>query len=300
MDNVPGLASEYTEQVGPQNPPFFLGYWYDEEKGKTVRRWMENRGGYAVIQGDMILGPVEKFSQAGSDKATFFTNSKQWTWAIVPFEIPDDFPEKKKVLAAVEEFNQKTEIQFRPRESGDKNWITFQLYPAPLPGKEDPFLNVGGDSQYGRRSSAGEQRVRLNRYGHFSTGTIIHELCHALGQGHEQNRQNRNDFVEIHKENIARDSHGDIPDVTAAQFDILNPGKDYNEIYDFDSISHYPQGAFAASGKATIVAKDSLAKGTYVGNPKKFGNKEHLSIGDIQGLNGVYHDQIEARKKQPH
>lgn len=290
-----GANTNFSEQsLIPANPAYFLGYWYDEASEKTVRRWMEDRDGMAVIQGDMVLGTVEELSQPGMAKSTFFTSSRLWKQAIVPYILPADFPDRKSVSNAIKQINDQTQIKIRPYQTGDRNWIKFELFPAPVAGKEDPYSNIGGQSRYGCKPTPGEQLIQMNRYGKFDAGTVIHELCHALGQGHEQNRQDRNGFVSIIKENIARNSNGKIPSGTSAQFDILNPGRDYFK-YDFDSISHYPPNAFASQGLQTIRARTDLAKGTYVGDPRKFGTRSVLSKGDIDGLNAFYQSEIELR-----
>ena len=47
-------------------------------------------------------------------------------------------------------------------------------------------------------------QLNLNPKGCTKTYTVVHELLHALGFAHEQSRKDRDRFVEIHFDNIAK------------------------------------------------------------------------------------------------
>jgi len=74
--------------------------------------------------------------------------------------------------------------------------------------------------------------------------TILHELGHALGMMHEQNRPDRDKYVEISEclsSHIVReDTHGET----------------YQTPYDFFSISHYTETKGCSNGKVCMVVKE--------------------------------------------
>ena len=72
----------------------------------------------------------------------------------------------------------------------------------------------------------------------------MHELLHALGQGHEQSRSDRDQYVEMVYENIQ--------DGMAHNFDISTTGSDTSQGYDIMSLMHYSSTAFSKDGSKTI------------------------------------------------
>ena len=95
----------------------------------------------------------------------------------------------------------------------------------------------------------GEQEISLS-FSSSSTclnkGTIVHELCHALGFYHEQNRPDRDNYVTINFANIDSDKTNN--------FEKYN-GLTWNTPYDFGSIMHYTEYAFSNNGQKTIIPK---------------------------------------------
>jgi len=96
----------------------------------------------------------------------------------------------------------------------------------------------------------GSQDVSLQSGGCTHTGTIIHELLHALGFYHEQSRPDRDNFVDILRENIVTNQLHNFDKYSNLQVNTLN------EPYDVSSIMHYENKAFSRNGQDTIRAKD--------------------------------------------
>lgn len=143
---------------------------------------------------------------------------------------------------------------------------------------ENYILYIKGGGCYSSVGMTGNQQTVSIGYGCLSTGTIIHELYHALGFYHEQSRRDRDDYVNIYWENII-------------------PGLEYNFIkyntqnltpYDYKSLMHYDNLAFSVDWiKKTIVAKD--------GTPLLHSSiKKTPSPYDIKKLNVLYkcHENI--------
>lgn len=79
-------------------------------------------------------------------------------------------------------------------------------------------------------------------------GTIVHEICHALGMFHEQSRIDRDYYIDVHYENIEPDEFD--------QFDKVNDNYFIFGEFDFKSTMLYDSYAFSKNKKPTITKKD--------------------------------------------
>jgi len=105
-----------------------------------------------------------------------------------------------------------------------RHWIEFQG-------------NRGGCwSWLGRIVDTGAQVISLQNPGCLFRSTIIHEIMHAMGWQHEQNRADRDNYVEILWENIRPEAR--------RQFYRWR-GNPFGTRYEVESLMHYPSDAFA-------------------------------------------------------
>ena len=116
------------------------------------------------------------------------------------------------------------------------------------------------------------QQIRLSPFCTYLT--ILHEIGHTVGFWHEQSRPDRDQYVNIHFENVRPDRR--------YLYDIETAIDSLGQTYDFNSIMHYHESQFSINGSITISAKE---KGIPVGRAPG------LSPLDIKQINLLYKDQ---------
>ena len=100
---------------------------------------------------------------------------------------------------------------------------------------------------------------------------------HTLGFNHEFTREDRDEYVDIHWENIPERMH--------RQFEIKENSKDCGG-FDFNSIMMY--GSFN-------VQKDSTKIEMTLKDGSTFERKTDLSSGDISSVKSLYEDKFKER-----
>lgn len=180
-----------------------------------------------------------------------------WPNNIVYYTIESSLPNQSRIHEAIKHWESKTHLKFKVRTS-QSNYIYFRA-------------GNGCSSYVGMQG--GKQSINLADACH--TGAVIHEIGHAVGLYHEQNRIDRDEYVKIHYENIT-------PRM-AFNFDSVLKGphkaKDYTDEMDFESVMLYDSYAFSENGKPTI---------TKLNGETFRGYYNELSEGDIIGINQMY------------
>lgn len=192
----------------------------------------------------------------------------RWPGRTVPFEIADDIlvdaAAAAAVQAAIVEWNDRTVMTLRVRD-GENDYVWFT--------KGDG----GCQSPVGRRGGRQNVTCALGGGG-FTAASVIHEIGHAVGLVHEQQRLDAHASVSIDFDNV-RDSakHNFEP----FQHPIIDLGP-----YDYDSIMHYP----AVITDATMVLNASASTITCKPNacPVGMGSGTALSRGDRAAVAWAY------------
>lgn len=221
----------------------------------------EQKGAYAVVEGDIIIGKIKDLNQPGAIVKTKIGGSR-WPEGIIPFKIAENMPfhNKLAILQAMDYWQKNTHLEFIELNSTNRS-----AYPDYI-----SFITAEGttcSSSIGR--IGGEQEINLAP--RCNTMITVHEIGHALGLWHEQSRFDRNQYIRIIWENIEEDYRHNFEQP-------LTDGKDYGD-YDYDSIMHYGMHAFSKNGEKTIIP---LQEGVNIGQ------RTHLSVKDIAAVNAMY------------
>ncbi|XP_055335913.1 zinc metalloproteinase nas-14-like isoform X2 [Paramacrobiotus metropolitanus] len=105
-------------------------------------------------------------------------------------------------------------------------------------------------------------------------GIILHEILHALGFYHEQNRPDRDDYVQVFVDHIQ-------PGMYNMNYRILPNMSTHGVQYDFDSILHYSPFEFAISRKRPAMLPR-------FGKDKMIGQRRRLSSQDETKIKKAY------------
>ncbi len=221
----------------------------------------EELNGYAVVEGDILLGKLAKMNHQGA-VITPKVGGSRWPHGVIAYEIHEDLPfmNKLAILQAVDHWQKHSHLEFV--ELTSKNRSEYPDYIS--------FISAPGttcSSYVGRQK--GKQEINLSP--RCTTMNTVHEIGHALGLWHEQSRADRSSFVRIVWENIEEEQK--------YNFDQhLTDGKDFGD-YDYQSIMHYGPYAFSKNGQATIIP---LMDGVEIGQ------RSHLSEKDMVAINTMY------------
>ncbi|XP_055627572.1 hatching enzyme 1.2-like [Toxorhynchites rutilus septentrionalis] len=187
--------------------------------------------------------------------------SRTWKKAVVPYEISDDFSynEVLKIRNAFKLFRQKSCVRFVPRVN-QPDFISIQNAPN---GCWSAIGRTGGKQILNLQSG-----VCLRQ-----TGTILHEIMHALGFFHEHNRYDRERFVKINAQNIRPDATKNFRKDRQKESTTNGVG------YDLGSVMHYSLMAFSRNGKPTIEPKVKFSGA--------IGQRVGFSSKDVQKINSL-------------
>ncbi|HPF40054.1 MAG TPA: M12 family metallopeptidase [Phycisphaerae bacterium] len=191
-----------------------------------------------------------------------FITSYHWPDGVVPYTFDSSVNSTNKQLMrdAMDAWEAVADVHFVPRTS-ETNYVEI-------------FSGSGNWSYVG--VVGGKQQISI--YNWTYQFIMMHELAHCLGVWHEQSRPDRDTYVQIESGNIQSGMEHNFDKQSGA-------GTDGS--YDFDSIMHYGQCAFAdcacssSCRTITVLAPNQSWQSL-------IGQRSHLSTGDAATMETIY------------
>jgi hypothetical protein len=145
----------------------------------------------AISFGDILVAPVEEILELErTNQQPTIPKPRIWPEGIVPFVIDPEVEQEYLIQNVMRFFHQHTPIRFIER-TDEEDYVTF------LRGSEHCYAHLG--------RIGGRQKVVLAE--NCGEAEIAHELMHTLGFIHEQNREDRDQFLQIFWNNIDENFH---------------------------------------------------------------------------------------------
>lgn len=228
-----------------------------DEVDITTRILTTNNGTNEILLEGDILIPKSRNAIKCWSQSCFWTKSSNGL-VMIPYIMSGEFDswERQTIEYAMESFHTSTCIRFVPRQN-EYDYISVE--------------NHGGCfSALGKEG--GGQVLSLNKQGCLYHGIIQHEINHALGIQHEQNRSDRDYYVRINWDNI---------DPQKAYNFHKQDTNNLNTPYDYSSVMHYGRTAFTIQyGWDTITPIPDANV--------QIGQREGMSYWDIMRINLLY------------
>ncbi len=158
-------------------------------------------------------------------------SDKMWPNGIIYYQLDDNLHQRTKnaVLGVMKDYEAKTCLRFEEATTGPRLNITSKLQ--------------GCWSYIGKTNNVQTLSISLSIAIVFIS-IVRHELGHAIGFWHEQNRPDRDRYIILHRENVQNGKLGN--------FNLVNQINYQGEPYNFNSVMHYSAKDFAKKGQLTM------------------------------------------------
>jgi hypothetical protein len=211
--------------------------------------------GVVVVQGDVVVGELTNGEgiESGLVKAP---TVGLWPNYVIPFYIQPNLREPERVLRALELFSG-TVIQFIPYTDQDDVMVfeegtgVCKSYVGRVGGKQPLWIAPGCQPD-----------------------DIAHEILHALGFVHEQNRIDRDQFISLFPDNIDEQYQDNFYRLPAVLMKVTGLAS-----FDFESLMMYPVSMFSKNGQPTMQSKI---------NDQEIRPGTGLSTKDVERVNKAY------------
>ncbi|WP_299588486.1 M12 family metallopeptidase [uncultured Microbulbifer sp.] len=256
-----GHSTMASSQVETSMTPNFTAFEFAQLEEQFAAKRVIVDGKLYQLTGDMLELIQQNPEQVGIMSA-FEISAKKWPNGIVYYDFYEGVTEENQqnFVDATKVWEEIADLQFVQR-TDQTDYI---------------YVRNGSENRSMVGMSGGGQFFSLSDWD--SKYIIVHELGHAIGMRHEQQRSDRDKYVDIVEENIKP--------AYIYNFDIRQ-SHNYSE-YDFLSVMHYPSHAYTVNGQATIVPKsgyehfsDVMAQRVDLGGGDQVGAASHYGTVNI-------------------
>ncbi|XP_045129134.1 astacin-like [Portunus trituberculatus] len=226
----------------------------------------------AMYNPDLFQGDIKGIAgqEPGHERAARLWPYYLWSGGEVPYVFGSSITQHQRniIIQGMNDFHTKTCVRFIER-------TTQRDYIEIVSNYQGCWSYVG--------KIGGNQSLSLDVNGCMYVGTAIHELMHALGFYHEHTRNDRDNYITIHYENVIPGKESQFRKDILYQY--------VGEGYNYASIMHYGTYAFSIQWgvKKTIVPKDPnvVLVNAY--------DKYEMEQSDANQINNLYADECARR-----
>jgi uncharacterized protein (TIGR03437 family) len=244
-----------------QNPPSRM-------VGKTI--WNGQRVEYVVIDGRMVvdgdvdIGPFEDPVLAGHANARGpkslvipWVQPTLWPSGIIPYIVDADVPNQQRITDAVAIWNANTPVFFVPRKN-ESTYLRFRQ-------------NTTLGACFTTLSRTGGEQI-VDVLDSCDAATVAHEMGHVAGLHHEQQRADRDYYVQLLVDQIEKVRLSELNRAPNGGIDVGG--------YDYGSLMHY--GRYFTTKYAHHATIETIPPGIIIGSATT------LSPGDIDSIARSY------------